>query len=137
MKSLEPEALSGLLSGLFPDRLGIEWIEAGADRVRARMTVSRALCTVGDVLHGGAIMALADTMGAVGTFVNLPQGARTTTIDSSTKFIAAAPLGSVVEAECTALHRGRTTMVWQTMIRGLDDRLCAVVTQTQLVLPGA
>ena len=137
MNGLEPQALTGLLSGLFPDTLGIEWIEAGAERVRARMQVRRALCTVGDVLHGGALMALADTMGAVGTFVNLPPGRRTTTIDSSTKFIAAAALGSVVEAECTALHRGRTTMVWQTMIRGGDGRLCAVVTQSQLVLPGA
>ncbi len=137
MKDLEPAALPPLPSGPFPDTLGIEWIEAGAERVRARMEVRRALCTVGGVLHGGAMMALADTMGAVGTFVNLAQGTRTTTIDSSTKFIAAAALGTVVEAECTALHRGRTTMVWQTTIRGGDGRLCAVVTQSQLVLPGA
>lgn len=136
MTRLEPAALSRLLSGLFPDTLGIEWLEVGAERVRARMPVRRELCTAGDVLHGGAMMALADTLGAVGTFVNLPEGARTTTIDSSTKFIAAAPLGSVVEAESTAFHRGRTTMVWQTLLRGENDRLCAVVTQTQLVIAG-
>jgi len=82
------------------------------------------------------MMALADTLGAVGTLVNLPEGARTTTIDSSTKFIASAPLGSVVEAESTAFHRGRTTMVWQTLLRRENDRLCAVVTQTQLVIAG-
>ncbi|HEY0877784.1 MAG TPA: PaaI family thioesterase [Zeimonas sp.] len=131
---LEPEALRRMLAGRFPDTLGIEWLEIDAQRVRARLPVRRELCTAGDVLHGGAMMALADTLGAVGTFVNLPKDARTTTIDSSTKFLAAAPLGSVVEAECTAFHRGRTTMVWQTLVRGENDRLCAVVTQTQLVI---
>ncbi len=131
---LDPETLRNMLAGLFPDTLGIEWLEIDAERVRARMPVRRELCTAGDVLHGGAMMALADTLGAVGTFVNLPKGARTTTIDSSTKFLAAAPLGSHVEAECTAFHRGRTTMVWQTLIRGENGRLCAVVTQSQLVI---
>lgn len=130
----DPETLRRMLAGLFPDTLGIEWLEIDAERIRARMPVRRELCTAGDVLHGGAIMALADTLGAVGTFVNLPKGARTTTIDSSTKFLAAAPLGSDVEAECTAFHRGRTTMVWQTLVRDENDRLCAVVTQTQLVI---
>jgi len=95
------------------------------------------LCTTGGVLHGGAIMAFADTLGAVGTVLNLPQGKRTTTTDSSTKFIAAARAGTVVSGESVALHRGRTTMVWQTSIRNAEGRLCAVVTQTQLVLDGA
>jgi hypothetical protein len=79
-------------------------------------------------------MALADTLGAVGTLQNLPEGAETTTIDSSTKFIRAARAGGTVTAECTALRRGRTTMVWQTPVKSGDGRLCAVVTQTQLVL---
>jgi 1,4-dihydroxy-2-naphthoyl-CoA hydrolase len=79
-------------------------------------------------------MAFADTLGAVGTFVNLPQGKRTTTVDSSTKFIGGAKVGSTVTGESTALHRGRTTMVWQTLIRSEEGKLCAVVTQTQLVL---
>jgi 1,4-dihydroxy-2-naphthoyl-CoA hydrolase len=79
-------------------------------------------------------MAFADTLGAVGTIVNMPQGKRTTTTDSSTKFIGGAKLGTTVTAECVALHRGRTTMVWQTSIRSQEGKLCAVVTQTQLVL---
>jgi uncharacterized protein (TIGR00369 family) len=82
-------------------------------------------------------MAFADTLGAVGTFVNLPPGARTTTVESSTKFLAGAPVDTSVSAECTAFHRGRTTMVWQTLIRTEAGKLCAVVTQTQLVIPAA
>ncbi len=79
-------------------------------------------------------MAFADTLGAVGTFMNLPEGKRTTTTDSSTKFIGAAKVNTTVVAECVALHRGRTTMVWQTTIRTAEGKLCAVVTQTQLVI---
>ena len=81
-------------------------------------------------------MAFADTLGAVGTILNLPAGARTTTTDSSTKFIAGAPVGTTVTGESIALHRGRTTMVWQTMVRTEAGKLCAVVTQTQLVMSG-
>jgi uncharacterized protein (TIGR00369 family) len=80
-------------------------------------------------------MAFADTLGAVGTFMNLPPGARTTTIESSTKFLRAAPVGSTVTGECTAFHRGRTTLVWQTLVKSAEGKLCGVVTQTQLVLP--
>ena len=79
-------------------------------------------------------MAFADHLGAVGTVLNLVNGKRTTTTDSSTKFISGAKLGSTVTGESVALHRGRTTLVWQTMIRNADGKLCAVVTQTQLVL---
>jgi uncharacterized protein (TIGR00369 family) len=79
-------------------------------------------------------MAFADTLGGVGTVLNLPQGKRTTTTDSSTKFIGAARVNSTVTGECIALHRGRTTMVWQTTIKSAEGKLCAVVTQTQLVL---
>jgi uncharacterized protein (TIGR00369 family) len=99
------------------------------------MTVRPDLCTTGEALHGGAIMAFADTLGAVGTFQNLPEGARTTTIESSTKFVRGAAAGTVVIGECTAFHRGRTTMVWQTLVKTQEGKLCAVVTQTQLVLP--
>jgi uncharacterized protein (TIGR00369 family) len=80
-------------------------------------------------------MAFADTLGAVGTFMSLPPDARTTTIESSTKFIRAAPVGSTVIGECTAFHRGRTTMVWQTLVKSEAGKVCAVVTQTQLILP--
>lgn len=124
------------LAPLFPGLMGLQLTEAAADRVCATMLVRPDLCTVGGTLHGGAIMAFADTLGAVGTFMSLPQGARTTTVDSSTKFIGAAPLGSTVTGECTAFHRGRTTQVWQTLVRTDAGKLCAVVTQTQLVIPG-
>ncbi len=134
MQSLE--SLQRLWAPLFPGLMGIALKEASADRVVATMLVRADLCTTGDTLHGGAIMALADTLGAVGTFQNLPEGARTTTIDSTTKFIRAARAGTTVTAECTAFHRGRTTMVWQTLIKSEDGKLCAVVTQTQLVLAG-
>ena len=89
---------------------------------------------LGGMMHGGAVMGFADTLGAVGTFLNMPPGATTTTIESSTKFMAGAPSGTVVTGESVPLHRGRTTMVWQTSIRREDGRLCAVVLQTQLVM---
>ena len=119
---------------LFPGLMGMELLETTADRVVASMKVRPDLCTTGGVLHGGALMAFADTLGAVGTFMNLAEGARTTTIDSSTKFIGAAASGSTVRGECTAFHRGRTTMVWQTLVRSESGKLCGVVTQTQLIL---
>jgi uncharacterized protein (TIGR00369 family) len=81
-------------------------------------------------------MALADTLGAVATMANLPEGAATTTIESKTNFFASIPAGDTARAECTPLHRGRTTMVWQTKITRGDGRLAAIVVQTQLVLPG-
>lgn len=129
------ESLQELWAPLFPGLMGIELKEASAERVVASMTVRPDLCTTGGALHGGAIMAFADTLGAVGTFQNLAEGARTTTIDSTTKFVRGAAMGTTVTGECTAFHRGRTTMVWQTLVRTEDGKLCAVVTQTQLVLP--
>lgn len=128
------EALETLLSPLFPGLLGIRLQEASAERVVATMVVRPDLCTTDGVLHGGAMMAFADTLGAVGTFQNLPEGARTTTIDSATKFIRGAAEGTTVIGECSPFHRGRTTMVWQTLIKDEGGKLCAVVTQTQLVL---
>jgi uncharacterized protein (TIGR00369 family) len=130
----ELESLQALLQPLFPGLMGVRLLEVAPQRVRAEMAVRPDLCTGGGILHGGAYMAFADTLGAVGTLVNLPAGCSTTTTDSSTKFIAAARAGSTVTGESVALHRGRTTMVWQTTVSGADGRLCAVVTQTQLVL---
>jgi uncharacterized protein (TIGR00369 family) len=98
------------------------------------MTVREDLCTVPAVLHGGAIMAFADTLGAMGTIVNLPQGAGTTTVESKTNFVAPAPVGARVIGETTPVHRGRRTMIWQTRISTSEGRLIALVTQTQLVL---
>lgn len=118
----------------FSDLMGVEIVERGKARVVGRLTVREDLCTAGGILHGGAYMAFADTLGAVGTFVQLGAGQRTTTTDSSTKFMAGAKAGSVVTGDCVALHRGRTTQVWQTSIRNAEGKLCAVVTQTQLVM---
>ena len=128
------DAMQQLLAPLFPGAMGVRVTELAPERVVAEMLVRPDLCTAGGILHGGAYMAFADTLGAVGTLVNLPEGKRTTTTDSSTKFIGAAKVGSTVTAESIALHRGRTTMVWQTSIRSEQGKLCAVVTQTQLVL---
>jgi 1,4-dihydroxy-2-naphthoyl-CoA hydrolase len=128
------ESVQQVLQPLFPGVLGIELAEVSPERVVASMLVRPDLCTTGEVLHGGAIMAFADTLGAVATFANLPQGARTTTIESKTNFLGAAPAGTRVSGECTPFHRGRTTMVWQTLIKSEAGKLCAVVTQTQMVL---
>jgi uncharacterized protein (TIGR00369 family) len=127
-------SIQELLSPLFPGLMGMQLTEVDLERVVGTLTVRPDLCTVGNTVHGGALMAFADTLGAVGTFINLPEGKRTTTVESSTKFIGAARAGSTVVGECTAFHRGKTTMVWQTVIKSEDGKLCAVVTQTQVVL---
>ncbi len=118
----------------FAALLGIEFVSASIDRIAARMTVRDELCTRPAVLHGGAMMAFADTLGAAGTLVNLPPGSGTTTIESKTNFFAPAPAGSQILGEATPLHRGRRTMVWQTRVSNPEGRLLALVTQTQLVL---
>ena len=118
----------------FAELMGIEFVDAALERVVAEMAVRPELCTRPAVLHGGAIMAFADTLGAAGTILNLPEGAGTTTIESKTNFIAGAPAGTRVRGEATPLHRGRRTQVWQTRITTREGRLVAVVTQTQLVL---
>lgn len=127
-------AMQKLLDTIFPGLMGVRLTELAPERVVAQMEVRPDLCTAGGILHGGAYMAFADTLGAVGTIVNLPEGKRTTTTDSSTKFIAGARVGTTVTGTSVALHRGRTTQVWQTSITNADGKLCAVVTQTQLVL---
>jgi uncharacterized protein (TIGR00369 family) len=118
----------------FANLMGITLVSVAPDLVVGELKVREDLCTRPQVLHGGAYMAFADTLGAVGTIANLPEGKRTTTTDSSTKFIAGARLGTTVTGTCLALHRGRTTHVWQTSVTNADGKLCAVVTQTQLVL---
>ena len=115
--------------------LGVKFLSATTECVTAEITVRDDLCTRPAVLHGGAIMAFADTLGACGTVLNLPQGAGTTTIESKTNFLAPAAVGTKVIGECTALHRGKRTMVWQTRITAAEGgRLLAIVTQTQMVL---
>jgi 1,4-dihydroxy-2-naphthoyl-CoA hydrolase len=129
------EQIQQMFQPLFPGLMGVKLEEATAERVVASMLVRPDLCTVGGVCHGGAFMAFADTIGAVGTVMNLPPGTRTTTIESKTNFLGAAQVNTRITAESTPLHRGKTTMVWQTMIRSEAGKLCAVVTQTQMVLP--
>ena len=118
----------------FAELLGIRYTAASKDSVAAELLVRDDLCTIPAVLHGGAIMAFADTLGAAATLLNLPEGRWTTTIESKTNFLAAAPAGSKVIGETTPVHRGSRTMVWQTRISTSEGRAIALVTQTQLVL---
>jgi 1,4-dihydroxy-2-naphthoyl-CoA hydrolase len=120
--------------GLLPDLLGVEFTDATPQKVQARLTVRSELCTVGGVLHGGAIMAFADTLGAVAAILNMPEGARTTTIESKTNFVGAAPVGTRLVGESVPLHKGRTTVVCQTRVQTEAGKLVALVTQTQLVI---
>ncbi len=129
------DEIQKMIAPLFPGLMGVEIKEATQDRIVASMLVRPELCTGGSVCHGGAFMAFADTVGAVGTVVNLPPNTRTTTIESKTNFMSAAPVNTRVTAESIPLHRGKTTQVWQTTIRSEAGKLCAVVTQTQMVLP--
>ena len=119
----------------FAQLKGVTFTEADKDRVVARMLVRPDLCTLGHVLHGGAIMALADSVGAAATVINLPDDAKgTTTIESKTNFIGGVKEGMTVIATTTPVHRGRRTQVWQTRLETEDGKLVAVVTQTQMVL---
>lgn len=124
------EGLPGL-----PRFLGMVFTHVGKDRVVAEMTVREELCTEHNTLHGGGIMAYADTMGAVATMANLAEGQTTTTIESKTNFFTASPAGTVLVAESVPLHRGRRTQVWETRLTHKETgRLAAKVTQTQMVL---
>lgn len=121
------------LDGFFPQALGIRLRSATKERVVAELDVEAHLCTVPGVLHGGAIMALADTLGAVGTVLNMPEGARTTTIESKTNFFGPGIEGTTITAECRPVHLGRRTQMWQTNVTSPEGRLLAQVTQTQFV----
>ncbi|MEO8027026.1 MAG: PaaI family thioesterase [Bryobacteraceae bacterium] len=118
----------------FAQLLGIVFTSATLDRVTAEMEVREDLCTRPAILHGGAIMSFADTLGAAATVLNLAPGAGTTTLESKTNFVASAALGQKIFGECTPIHRGRRTQVWQTRITLQDGRLVALVTQTQMAL---
>lgn len=131
---LSIETMQKHIAGLFPGLIGVKLVEMAPERVVAHLDVRPDLCTAGGIMHGGAYMAFADTLGAIGTIVNMDRGRRTTTTESSTKFIGGAKAGTTVVGESLPLHRGRTTQVWQTSIRTLEGKLCAVVTQTQLIL---
>jgi len=119
----------------FPRLMGMELTATETDRIAATMTVREEITNGTGAIHGGALMAFADTLGAIGTLVNLPEGMATTTMESKTNFIAPALIGMVLTGEATPVHRGRTTMIWQTRITREDGKLVAIVTQTQLVMP--
>ncbi len=118
----------------FAKLMGVKVLEAAPQKVTAELFVREDLCTTNSILHGGAVMAFADSVGALATLLNLPPGAGTTTIESKTNFLAAVKAGETARAECAPIHIGRATMVWQTRILRPDGKLAALVTQTQMVL---
>ncbi|MDE2968205.1 MAG: PaaI family thioesterase [Chloroflexota bacterium] len=120
--------------GLLPEHIGARLVSVEPDLIVAEIDVKRNLCTAPGLMHGGAIMAFADTLGAVGTSANLPPGAGTTTIESKTNFFRGGVEGTTLRGECRPMHRGRRTQVWQTTILNPEGKLVAQVTQTQMVL---
>jgi uncharacterized protein (TIGR00369 family) len=131
---VDPAAIAASFKGTLADLLGIRFVETGPDRVVAELTYREALTTVGGSVHGGALMALADTVGATATILNLPAGATaTTTLESKTNFLAAGRSGTI-RAEATPIHRGKRTQVWQTRVTDETGRLLSLTIQTQMVL---
>ena len=131
--SIDPSLFNERMQGTLSTLLGLRIVEASPDRVVAELTIRDDLRTVGGALHGGTLMALADTVGAAATFLNLPAGASTTTLESKTNFFAAGKAGTV-RAEATPLHRGRRTQVWQTRVTDESGKLLSLTIQTQMVL---
>jgi 1,4-dihydroxy-2-naphthoyl-CoA hydrolase len=130
---IELKTIDEVQKGTLATLLGIRFVEATRDRLVAELTIRDELRTVGGALHGGTLMALADTVAATATALNLPPGAGTTTIESKTNFFAAGRTG-IVRAEATPLHRGKRTQVWQTRVSDEAGRLLSLTTQTQMVL---
>jgi 1,4-dihydroxy-2-naphthoyl-CoA hydrolase len=119
----------------FAQLLGIEFISAEGDSLVARMLIRPELCTIGGIAHGGAIMSFADTLAAAAAFISLPAEARgTTTVESKTNFVASAPAGSTVIGRATLIHRGKKTQIWQTLVATEDEKLVALIVQTQINL---
>jgi len=118
----------------FAKFLGMKVTQVSPERVTAELVAREELNNRFGIMHGGALMALADNLGGTATIANLKEGQSTATIESKTNFFASLSIGDTAYAECVALHRGRSTMVWQTRITRSDGRLCALVTQTQIVL---
>ena len=133
MQRMDAAQLQAAHAGTLAETLGIRFVEVTKDRVLAELTHRAPLTTVGGALHGGTLMAFADTVGAAATFLNLPAGASTTTLESKTNFFAAGRAGTV-RAEAIPLHRGRRTMVWQTRLTDESGRLLSLTIQTQMVL---
>ena len=131
--TVDAGAMAAQWRGTLVELLGIELVELTRERVVAVLAIRDNLRTVGGALHGGTLMAFADTVGAVATVLNLPAGAGTTTLESKTNFFAAGRSGTV-RAECTPLHRGKRTQVWQTRVTDESGRLLSMTIQTQMVL---
>lgn len=120
----------------FAKTMGVSISEATPTRVTATLTVREDLCTTGGILHGGAIMAFADSLGGVAGFLNLQPGQTTATLDSKTNFLGAAKVGTIVTGVTTPVHIGKRTSVWQTQITGEGGKPVALVIQTQMALGG-
>jgi len=116
------------------ETLGIVLTSAEKDQVVGHLTVREEIATGGHILHGGAYMAFADTLGAIGAVLNLRDGTRTTTLESKTNFLGGARVGETITGEATPLHVGRRSSVWQTRITNAEGKLLALVTQTQMTL---
>jgi uncharacterized protein (TIGR00369 family) len=132
-RNQEPDMTTGMP---FSDLMGVEVVERDKTRVVGRMLVRDDLCTSGGILHGGAFMAFADALGAIGGVLNLAPGTRTTTLESKTNFLRGAPAGSTVTGEAVPLHIGRRSSVWTTRITNDEGKLLAIVTQTQMTVEG-
>jgi 1,4-dihydroxy-2-naphthoyl-CoA hydrolase len=130
---MNPSAVNDMWKGLLVEHLGMRFVETGPDRVIAELEIRDRLRTIQGRLHGGALMALADAAGGTATILNLPEGAATATIESKTNFFAAGRNGTV-RAETTPLHKGRSTMVWQTRVTDESGKLLSLTIQTQAVL---
>lgn len=131
------EHIAERVKDYLPGLIGIQFVSISPEEVVATLNVRKELCNIADILHGGVLMAFADTLGGVGAWVNLPEGAAgTTTIESKTNFTAPAPLGATITGRCRRIHRGRTLSVWQTEVTDQDGTLVGMVTQTQMVLNG-
>lgn len=118
----------------FAQLLGFRLISAEPDEVVAELSVTEDLANRNGVMHGGALMAMADNLGGTATMINLPEGKTTTTLESKTNFLRPIRIGDTARARCVPLHKGRTTMVWQTTIARGDGKPAAIVTQTQIVI---
>ena len=135
MPDAPSNAAAAIASGTpFSSLMGVEIVEQAKDRIVGRLVVRDDLCTSGGILHGGAYMAFADSLGAVAGHLNLPAGARTTTLESKTNFLGSAKAGETITGEATPLHVGRRSSVWQTRILNEDGRLLAIVVQTQMTI---
>jgi uncharacterized protein (TIGR00369 family) len=129
--------LAAIASGQppFANLIGLRVTAAAPDRVEAELDATESLGNRAGVMHGGAIMAMADNLGGLATTLNLAKDFTTTTLESKTNFLRPVPIGEKAYAVCVPLHRGRTTMVWQTTVSRADGKVAAIVTQTQIVLP--